>query len=441
MVSPNTSKMEYRYLGNTGLRVSVLSFGTWVNNADDKLVEDCVKVSLEHGVNFFDTAEIYGLGQAELALGKAFKNLKVPREKIVVSTKIYSIGKDPNDAFQSRKHIIEGINNSLKRLQLDYVDVIFCHRYDMNTPLEETCRAMNYVIDKGLAFYWGTSQWTASQIMEAYKICDKLIFASDLEDYGYIYVTEDKDVIVDNNIKNIFEKIQTNQFKKDRQRYQLINDYCDAAINLYGICSINKIIEIINEQNNINVTKEEMEYFLSSTFLDIECENGYFYESRIPILQNSDLFYQNIKFLFESQSSKPYYVPAKEEFLKYKDLFYFEKNKEYNNLHKYIYKKTCNKNLTDMICTKIHQNCSDQKTFDDLEEFNVLFDSDEDAQIFIDMIVKLSNNTRLKSNRGHTPLEISKLKSNLTSQTHKKIGRNDLCPCGSGKKYKKCCGK
>ena len=277
------------------------------------------------------------------------------------------------------------------------------------------------------------------------KICDKLIFASDLEDYGYIYVTEDKDVIVDNNIKNIFEKIQTNQFKKDRQRYQLINDYCDAAINLYGICSINKIIEIINELNNINVTKEEMEYFLSSTFLDIECENGYFYESRIPILQNSDLFYQNIKFLFESQSSKPYYVPAKEEFLKYKDLFYFEKNKEYNNLHKYIYKKTCNKNLTDMICTKIHQNCSDQmslqKTFDDLEEFNVLFDSDEDAQIFIDMIVKLSNNTRLKSNRGHTPLEISKLKSNLTSQTHKKIGRNDLCPCGSGKKYKKCCGK
>ena len=98
-----------------------------------------------------------------------------------------------------------------------------------------------------------------------------------------------------------------------------------------------------------------------------------------------------------------------------------------------------------MICTEIHQNCSDQmslqKTFDDLEEFNVLFDSDEDAQIFIDMIAKLSNNTRLKSNRGHTPLEISKLKSNLTSQTHKQIGRNDLCPCGSGKKYKKCCGK
>ena len=100
--------------------------------------------------------------------------MKIPREKIVISTKIYSIGKDPNDAFQSRKHIIEGLRNSLKRLQMDYVDVVFCHRYDMNTPLEETCRAMNWVIDKGMAFYWGTSQWTASQIMEAYKICDKL---------------------------------------------------------------------------------------------------------------------------------------------------------------------------------------------------------------------------------------------------------------------------
>ena len=204
MVSPNTSQMEYRYLGNTGLRVSVLSFGTWVNNADDKLVEDCVKVSLEHGVNFFDTAEIYGLGQAELALGKAFKNLKVPREKIVVSTKIYSIGKDPNDAFQSRKHIIEGINNSLKRLQLDYVDVIFCHRYDMNTPLEETCRAMNYVIDKGLAFYWGTSQWTASQIMEAYKICDKLnLIPPIVEQVQYNMMIREK---VENEYRDLFKR-------------------------------------------------------------------------------------------------------------------------------------------------------------------------------------------------------------------------------------------
>lgn len=173
MTKPDKSKMEYRYLGPTGLKVSVLSFGTWVNNADDKLVEDCLKVALEHGVNFIDTAEIYGLGQAELALGKALKNLKVEREKIVISTKVWRIGDDPNDTFLSRKHVIEGVKNSLKRLQLDYVDVVFCHRYDMHTPIEETCRAMNWLIDQGLTFYWGTSMWSASQIMEAYKVCEK----------------------------------------------------------------------------------------------------------------------------------------------------------------------------------------------------------------------------------------------------------------------------
>ena len=171
---PDSSKMEYRYLGPTGLKVSVLSWGNWVNNANDKLTVDSVKFCLDHGINFFDTAEIYGLGAAEISLGKALKELNVQREKIVVTCKIFRSGLDPNDSFLSRKHIIEGVRNSLKRMQLDYVDVIFCHRYDRYTPLEETCRAMNWVINQGLAHYWGTSQWSASQIMEAYKICDKL---------------------------------------------------------------------------------------------------------------------------------------------------------------------------------------------------------------------------------------------------------------------------
>ena len=101
--------MEYRYLGPTGLRVSVVSRGNWVNNANDKLIVDSVKFCLKHGINFFDKAECYGLGGAETSLGKAFKELNVQREKIVVSTKIYRIGFDLNDSFLSRKHIIEGI--------------------------------------------------------------------------------------------------------------------------------------------------------------------------------------------------------------------------------------------------------------------------------------------------------------------------------------------
>ena len=116
---------------------------------NDKRKVECVKTSLEHGENFFDTVEIYGMGISETKLGKALKELNVPKEKVVISTKISRSEKDPNDTFESRKHIIEGVKLSLKRLQLDYVDVVFCNRFNRYTPLEETCRAMNYVINKG----------------------------------------------------------------------------------------------------------------------------------------------------------------------------------------------------------------------------------------------------------------------------------------------------
>ena len=173
-VKPDTSKMEYRYLGNSGLRISVLGFGNAVNYRNDKLTTESIKTALAQGINYFDTAEIYGLGTGETNLGKAMKELGITRKKVVISTKIFKIGNDPNDCFLSRKHVVEGLKNSLQRLQLKYVDIVFCHRFDSNTPMEEICESMNYVIDEGLAFYWGTSGWTASQIMEAYSICDKL---------------------------------------------------------------------------------------------------------------------------------------------------------------------------------------------------------------------------------------------------------------------------
>ena len=201
---PDSSKMEYRYLGPTGLKVSVVSWGNWVNNASEKLTVDSVKLCLEHGINFFDTAEAYGLGAGETLLGKALKELNVQREKVVISTKIYRCGTDPNDSFLSRKHIIEAIRNSLKRLQLDYVDVIFCHRYDRYTPLEETCRAMDWVINQGLAHYWGTSQWSASQIMEAYKICDKLnLIAPVVEQCNYNMMVRDR---VESEYRDLFKR-------------------------------------------------------------------------------------------------------------------------------------------------------------------------------------------------------------------------------------------
>lgn len=181
--------MEYRFLGPTGLKVSALSYGTMT--FDDFSKEDqyfeIFKKCFDSGINFFDTAESYGKknSESEIILGHLIKRLNVPRSQLVISTKVFfqsldveSLGNldnmKPNTSGLSRKHIIEAIKNSLKRLQLDYVDVFFCHRPDFETPLEETCRAMNWVIEQGLAYYWGTSEWSAERIKEAFGICDRL---------------------------------------------------------------------------------------------------------------------------------------------------------------------------------------------------------------------------------------------------------------------------
>ena len=170
--------MEYRFLGNSGLKVSVLSFGNWLTNNDPGVLEqtiEIVKKCYDSGINFFDTAEGYGAGEAERQLGIALQKLNVPRQNLVVSTKIFfGTSQAINGKGTSRKHLIEGLQASLKRLQLDYVDIVFAHRYDSETPLEETCRAFNYLIDKGLAFYWGTSEWSAEQIAKAMEICERL---------------------------------------------------------------------------------------------------------------------------------------------------------------------------------------------------------------------------------------------------------------------------
>ena len=207
---PDTSKMEYRYLGNSGLRVSALGWGSMMMGSDTHENNvNAIKTLISHGINFFDSAEIYDMGKCETALGKAIKELKIPREKIVVTTKIFRNGMDPNDTFLSRKHIIEGLKQSLKRLQLDYVDVVFCHRPDRNTPIEETCRAFNYVIENGMAFYWGTSEWDADQIMMAYKVCEKL-----------------------NLIRPIVEQTQYNLLHRDRIEREYANLFKDFKLGI-----------------------------------------------------------------------------------------------------------------------------------------------------------------------------------------------------------------
>ncbi|KAL2889805.1 Potassium channel, voltage-dependent, beta subunit, KCNAB-related protein [Ceratocystis lukuohia] len=181
MSSETSSAMKYRFLGRSGLQVSVLSLGGWLTyggHVDQEGTLECMKAAYDAGVNFFDTAEAYAGGESEKVMGEAIRKYGWKRNDLVISTKVYfgsAFGDFPvNNKGLSRKHIIEATEASLKRLQLDYVDVIFAHRPDRRTPMEETVRAFNWLIDNGKAFYWGTSEWDADEIAQAWRVADRL---------------------------------------------------------------------------------------------------------------------------------------------------------------------------------------------------------------------------------------------------------------------------
>lgn len=165
--------MEYRYMGKTGLQLSTLSLGSWLTfgkQIEDGTAEKLMALAYDHGVNFFDNAEIYARGQSEIVMGRILKKMAWPRSSFVVSSKAFfgDGGKLPNQTGLNRKHLIEACDAALKRLQVDYLDLYFCHRPDKNTPIVETVWAMNHLIAQGKVLYWGTSEWSAQEIMEAH---------------------------------------------------------------------------------------------------------------------------------------------------------------------------------------------------------------------------------------------------------------------------------
>ncbi len=165
--------MEYRHLGSSGLQVSALSLGAWVTyggQVGEDVAYDCMRAAYDAGVNFFDNAEAYAGGNAEIVMGHVLQRMGWKRSDLVISTKIFWGGQGPNDTGLSRKHLLEGAAASLGRLRLEYVDLLFCHRPDPYTPIEETVRAMSYLVNQGKGFYWGTSEWTAAQLISAYQI-------------------------------------------------------------------------------------------------------------------------------------------------------------------------------------------------------------------------------------------------------------------------------
>ena len=170
--------MNYRRLGRSGLKVSELSFGSWVtygNQLDVNAARDCMAAAWERGVNFFDNAEVYARGESETIMGEILAKLAWPRLRYIVSTKFFwGITDGPNEkGTLNRKYLLNAIDGSLARLKLDYVDLVYCHRPDPATPIEETVWAMHDIIERGKALYWGTSEWSAAEIVAAWQVAER----------------------------------------------------------------------------------------------------------------------------------------------------------------------------------------------------------------------------------------------------------------------------
>lgn len=204
--------MEYRRLGRSGLQVSVLSFGSWVSfskQINDKVADELMGIAYDAGINFFDNAEVYALGESEKMMGRVLKKKKWDRTSYTVSSKVFWgwRGKEnkPNQSGLSRKHVMEACDEALQRLQVDYLDMYFCHRPDKNTPVEETVWAMNHLIQQGKILYWGTSEWSGVEIMEAHKAAQQYhLIGPTMEQPQYNLFERDK---MENEFLQLFKTV------------------------------------------------------------------------------------------------------------------------------------------------------------------------------------------------------------------------------------------
>jgi aryl-alcohol dehydrogenase-like predicted oxidoreductase len=172
--------MEYRRMGKSGLQLSVLSYGSWVSfhkQIEDAKADELMGIAYDNGINFFDNAEVYALGESEKMMGRILKKKSWDRTSYTVSSKAFWgwRGKEnkPNQSGLSRKHLVEACHEALQRLQVDYLDIYFCHRPDKNVPIEEVVWTMNHLIQQGKVLYWGTSEWSGVEIMEAHRVAQE----------------------------------------------------------------------------------------------------------------------------------------------------------------------------------------------------------------------------------------------------------------------------
>lgn len=196
--------MEYRYLGNTGLKTSVLSFGSYLtfgHKVNEKEAISLMDKAHHLGINLFDNAEVYALGRSEQIMGSAIQKLKWSRDSYIMMTKVFWGGDKPTQMGLHRKHIFDACHASLKRLALDYIDIFVCHRPDVNTPMIETVTAMHHLITQGKILYWGTSEWTECQIMEAILLAQQYgLTPPSLEQFKYSMLERNN---AEKNLKNL----------------------------------------------------------------------------------------------------------------------------------------------------------------------------------------------------------------------------------------------
>ena len=201
--------MEYRKLGNSGLKVSELSFGSWVtfvNQLNQKSAMDCMSYAYDQGVNFFDNAEAYASGESEVLMGNILKKLNWNRDTYIVSSKAFWGGEMPTQRGLSKKHIHDACNAALTRIKVDYLDLFFCHRPDPDTPIVETVYAMNDLLHQGKIMYWGTSEWSAKEIKEAFLCAEKYnLRGPSMEQPQYNILYRER---FEKEYKNIFKKHQ-----------------------------------------------------------------------------------------------------------------------------------------------------------------------------------------------------------------------------------------
>ena len=198
--------MNYRRLGKTGLKISELSYGSWVTFSFQVGLDEASKLmnlAYENGVNFFDNAEAYASGESEVIMGNVLKKYGWSRDSYIISSKVFWGGEKPTQRGLNHKHVVDACHAALKRLQLDYLDLYFCHRPDPETPIEETVRAMHTLIMQGKICYWGTSEWSAEEIKEAYKISKDLgLTPPSMEQPQYNMFEREK---MENEYKQLFE--------------------------------------------------------------------------------------------------------------------------------------------------------------------------------------------------------------------------------------------